>query len=284
MTLTHKSKLCHNVGMNETEQLGPGNQRMVLNVRELYPNLEKLKLFENRLDEFLALDKMSEIIDYSGGILTYFTESVIPSKQDIRPPLILLFGNPAPSSVINKCFFARKKEGKDPPIWQTLANSEVLFFDGTEEDINSFRTQALFNLDYDSPFRIGMAVFYSIPSPASDKIWGGVNGLKKLFRADAFKKITEIEKMRIEPLVQKYVGNNVRGAVVTFQQDAYKGVADCDAGEKTLYREGIWHITESKCSRSDIRLFDVTITRYMRSVHYVALLRYLRDYLGDNSR
>lgn len=283
LTLTHKSGVCHNGLMNENGRLGPGNQRMTLNVRELYPNLEKFKLFENRLDEFLALDTITEIIDYSDGVLTYSSESVIPSRQDMRPPIILLFGNPAPESVRNKCFFARKDGGNDHKFWPTLANAGVISFDETDEDINEFRTKNLFNVTYDSPFRIGLTVFHSIPSPASGPKWSGVAGLRKLFGIKILRKIADIEKKRVERIILKFIGHDNRGAVITFQKDAYLGVKDCNAQERVLVKEGIWSITEAKCSLSKIRLFNMTITRYMISPNYAEYLRYLRDYiLGDN--
>ena len=263
----------HNVSMNEVEDIEPGIQRVVLDTKELYPNYEEHRRFEVRLHEFLEVDISSEIMDFSDRVLSFLTESVIPNKQDSRPPLLLLFGNPAPNSVRNKCFFAAQKGKREHQFWSVLEKAEIITFKNTSEDINTFRTRSLFDLNYESPFRIGLGVFYSMPSPASDHKWSGVAGLSKLFGARAFREVTLCEKERVEGLIQEFVGSNPRGVVIAFQKDAYLGVKDDDSQESLVAEEGKWCVVEARCSCSGVRLFRVPPTRYMSASWYVEFLR-----------
>ena len=198
--------------MYEFEDIEPGIQRIILNTKKLYPNHEEHRRFEDRLREFLKVDTSSEIMCYRDGILRYLTESVIPTKQDARPPLLLLFGNPAPDSIIKKCFFARETRREIHRFWTALAKADYFSFRNTGKDINIARTKVLFDLTYQSKFRIGLAVFHSMPSPASDLKWNGVAGLNKLFGAKAFKEITSCEKSRVEGIIKKFIGEDTRGA------------------------------------------------------------------------
>ena len=269
----------HNVSMNEFEDIESGMQRVVLDTRELYPNYEEHRQFEDRLREFLKVDTISKIVEYDDGLLSYLTESVIPTKQDSRPPLLLLFGNPAPNSVRNKCFFATEKGKRAHQFWPVLEKAGIISFENTNEDINAFRTKSLFDPNYKSSFRVGLAVFYSMPSPASDPRWGGVAGLSKLFGARAFQDITSCEKKRVEGIIKEFIGDDTRGAVVVFQKDAYLGVKDYESQESLVAEEGKRCVVEARCSCSDVRLFRMPITRFISASWYARFLRQVRHYL-----
>jgi hypothetical protein len=258
-----------------TKDVEPGIQRVVMNTKQLYTNPEDHRQFEARLHEFLKIDTSSKIMDYSDGVLSYLTESVIPTKQNSRPPLLLLFGNPAPDSVRNKCFFAGEKGKKEHRFWPTLAEAGIISFRNMSGDIPTFRTRALFNLNYESPFRIGLSVFYTTPSPASDGKWSGVAGLRKLFRARAFREIALCEKKRVDKIIQEFISNDIRGAVIVFQKDAYLGVKDDNSQERVVAEESKWCVVESQCSFSQIRLFRMPPTRYMNAPWYVNFLQVL---------
>ena len=255
--------------MKEVEDVEPGIQKVVLDTKGLYPNYKERCRFEARLSEFLKVDNSPKIIDYSDGVISYLTESVIPTKQDSRPPLLLLFGNPAPNSVRNKCFFATEKGKHQHQFWPVLEKAEIISFKNTNEDINTFRTMALLDLDYRSPFRIGLAVFYSLPSSASDLKWSGVAGLSKLFGAKAFREISLCEKKRAEIIIQEFIGDDARGAVIAFQKNAYLGVKDHRSQESLVVEEGKWCVVEVRSSCSDVRLFRMPPTRYMNAHWYV---------------
>ncbi len=50
-------------------------------------------------------------------------------------------------------------------------------------------------LDYDSPYRVGLAVFISMPSAASGP-WSGIAGVRKLLGARAMKRLIAAERTR----------------------------------------------------------------------------------------
>lgn len=266
--------------MYDIKDIEPGIQRITLNTKQLYPDYASHHKFEARLREFLKIDTNSEIIDYKNGALSYLTESVIPTKQDSRPPLLLLFGNPAPDSVRNKCFFAGEKGKKEHRFWPVVSKAGIISFKDTTKDINAFRTKSLFTLNYESSFRIGLAVFYSMPSPASDPKWSGVAGLKKLFGARAFREITSYEKKRIASIILWFIENDIRGAVIAFQKDAYLGVKSVGSQESVVVEEGKWCAIEARCASSEVWLFRVPPTMYMRAQWYVKFLQRVRGRLN----
>lgn len=246
---------------------------MALDCKLLYPDREQRHQFEARLSEFLEVDTCAEVISYHDGVICYLTESVIPNKGDSRPPLLLLFGNPAPESVRRGCFFAGEKNRREHRFWRALRESGMMSFDEGACDTDSSRTRALFDLAYTSPFRVGLAVFYSMPSPASDPRWSGVAGLRRLFGARALRGIIECEKWRVKGLIREFVLNQPGGAVVAFQKDAYLGVKDSGCPEKIISTEKKLYVVESRCCHSNLGLFRLPATRYMVAPYYIRFMR-----------
>jgi len=242
---------------------------MALNPRLLYPDRSELRQFEARLREFLKVDICAKVIDYHDGVVSYLTESVIPTKRDSRPSILLLFGNPAPESVERNCFFAGEKNRREHRFWRALRESGIMSFDEGACDTDASRTRALFDLTYTSPFRVGFAVFYSMPSPASDHKWSGVAGLRRLFGARALREIAECEKRRVEGLIREFKLSQPRSAVVAFQKDAHLGVKGSDCSEKVILTEKKLYVVESRCLHSDLKLFRLPATRYMVASCYV---------------
>lgn len=268
----NNAQSAHSSCLSITEDVDPGVQRMALDTKLLYPDRDYRRRFEGRLREFLKVDTCAKVIGYHDGVVSYLTESVIPAKRDSRPPLLLLFGNPAPESVQRGCFFAGEKNRREHRFWRTLRESGVISFGESGGYMDASRTRALFDLAYASPFRVGLAVFYSMPSPASDPKWSGVAGLRRLFGARAFREIAECEKRRLESLIGGFVGQP-GGAVVAFQKDAYWGVKDCGSPERAVAHEGGWHLLEARCADSKARLFGMPPTRYMNARWYGEFLR-----------
>ena len=259
------------------EYVEPGIQRMFLKTKQLYPEPEEHRQFEFRLKEFLKIDNASKIMDYNDGLLAYLTESVIPPGRSTRPPLLLLFGNPTPDSVRNKCFFAGEKGKKEHRFWPAMEKGGIIHFKKTTLDVNAQRTKALFDLDYDSDFRIGLAVFYSMPSPASDSKWNGVVGLRRLFHAKALRVIADSEKRRINHLIDSFVASAPRGNILAFQKDAYLGIRLTNNPETKVAHEGKWQVVKTRYGDSDINIYKLPPTRYMVSQSYEKLLRKVRE-------
>jgi hypothetical protein len=246
---------------------------MALDAKLLYPDRDQRRRFEARLFEFLKVDTCADVISYQAGVVSYLTESVIPSKIDARPPVLLLFGNPSPESVERKCFFAGEKNRREHRFWRAMRESGVLSFDKGTFGTDASRTRAMFDLAYASPLRVGLAVFYSMPSPASDPKWSGVAGLRRLFGARALREIAECEKQRVEKLIKAFISGQLGSRVVAFQKDAYLCIKSNSSPEKKVSLEERLYAVESRCSCADVKLFRLPPTRYMVTPLYTRLLQ-----------
>jgi hypothetical protein len=245
-----------------------GIQEVSLDIQELYQGQNNArKNFDQRLNDFLnSDDRNGKIFRPQGDILVYRTECVIPTKQDSRRPLLLLLGNPASHSVKEEMFFSYERDGQEHRFWKVLDKSGI--FPLLPENMNlhernKLRKQMLSDLNYRSPFSIGLAVFYSMPSPSSGK-WAGVAGLKRLFRKEAFDRITEWERKRVNEMIKEFVSHRL-GLVVAFQKDAYSKIkskdSECYSRKKTMTNgiKGKWQCNEN------VPLYCVAPTRNMQT-------------------
>lgn len=267
--------------------LRPGIQEFSLNTGKLYPSQKERDEFEERLSSFLKSDDIhSKIFRREGEFLTYRSECIIPEKRDSRTPLLLVFGNPASHSVDSEMFFSFEGNKREHRLWNVLREAGFLSFtpDKSElksistmdlEERNQLRKKQLYNLGYDSPFRLGLAVFYSMPTPASSSQkgskWGGVTGLYRLFRKKALLRIGECERDRVEGLIREFV--SPKGAVIAFQKDAYLGIKSLASPDYKLTeaKEGKL-IGNCQCLPS-VRLYCSPPTRQMQGKVSLALLR-----------
>jgi hypothetical protein len=151
---------------------------------------------------------------------------LIPTKTNRKPPLLLVFGNPASESVRRGMFFSSVEDGKELRFWSSILGKAGLLpsfsnCDLPAEALDRRRKKQLWNLEYDSPFRIGLSVFISMPSAASGK-WGCVSGIQRLLGARAFRQLERPEAQRICGISKNFVRG--RGAVVTFQKNAWNAL------------------------------------------------------------
>lgn len=212
-----------------------GIQKCELNLSELYPTTDEYRDFLIRFDNFMKSDNSNQqIFSLQGNTLKYWSEIFVSDKIDDRPPLLLLLGNPASHSTAAGMCFAFEKGSREHRFWRILNETGILTFleqpsISTPDPVvmNEVRRNALLGLRYLSPFRIGIAVFYSLPSSASDPRWSGVSGVKKLLGSKAFDIISLQEERKISMLISRFMGQN--GGIIAFQKDAYNRVRSQDA-------------------------------------------------------
>jgi hypothetical protein len=223
--------------------------------------------FEERPSNFRNVDcSTHSVCRIEGDFLIYETESIHPKEgKDGRIPLMLLLGNPASHSVKEKMFFSYEKDGKEHRFWNVLEESGVFKLNGGPADLaarNRLRKEKLITATYESPFRIYLDVFYSIPSPASGK-WSGVAGLKRLLGKRAFEEITKWEKDRIENLIKNCMIQN--GVIITFQKDAYIQIRSKNS-PKYNHKQAITKGINGQCRISPkVRLYCLAPTRLMHT-------------------
>lgn len=197
-----------------------------LDLAALYTSSSDRARFERRWPLFLSStpDHLA-IFVRNGHRIVYKSESYWPQVVDNRPPILLMFGNPASQSIrAGMCFAHEGQVGREHRLWKALSTVGWLTFrDATNSDAdvdNSIRRPQLLQADYESPFRIAIDVLYTFPTPASAPSWAGVAGLVRLFGRAAAQRIAQCERTRLEHSIATGITN--RGAVVAFQKDAYE--------------------------------------------------------------
>ena len=202
----------------------PVRMDFAVNLNALLPTPSESKNFDRKWKNFVASDDANRnIYQKRGNLLTYQSEQLIPSKKDSRPGLLLVFGNPASHSVQSGMFFAFKDNGKENRFWKSILKPSGIIdlpFDPSlsTDASNMERRGQLLNLDYDSPFRIGLCVIISMPSAPGGQ-YGGVAGIQKLIGAKAMKRLEEAERKRVVECSRDFLAND--GVVVSFQKNAW---------------------------------------------------------------
>lgn len=235
-----------------------------IRLNRLFHIQKEYKDFKNKWPLFLKSDKNNgNVYKLEGDFLKYQTEELIPIKTDSRTPLLLLFGNPASHSVISGMFFAFEANINEHRLWKSIlrpAGIIDLTFDKnqTVHKKNELRRNQILELNYNSPFRVGLSVFISMPSGASGE-WSGVAGIKKLIGSKAMLRIEKEEKRRVLAIINNFIPN--RGNVVVFQKNAWNNLKsnnDMEYSRKIVNKEGIIGTVDNF---SKVKLFCVPPTR-----------------------
>lgn len=199
-----------------------------IDLTQLLPSPKERDRFDKNWKSFLQSDPCNKkIFKRKGDLLIYQSEQLIPYKSDDRLSLLHVLGNPASHSVKAGMFFALEKNKKEHRFWKgILENSGVLKLNQSNnkasvEEINKHRKNQLLNLDYESPFRIGLCVFISMPSGSSGK-WSGVAGVQKLLGIRALRRLEVEETRRVVECAKKFLLPN--GIAVTFQKNVWNGL------------------------------------------------------------
>lgn len=230
----------------------------------LFDTKEERERFEDRWDAFLKSDRYNPcIFKKSASRLHYSSEQLIPKKQDHRPPVLLILGNPAGQSVANGMFFSFEGNGTEHRFWKSiLKNSGILRLSYDKnlpaDKLNDIRKTQLLDLDYDSPFRIGLCVLITMPS-APGGSWGGVAGVQKLVGARAFRKLEQEESARVLKLAQKFI--NPRGAGIAFQKNAWNSLRSEIDQPYSIAAARAGALKGTLRGHSDLPLFCVPPTR-----------------------
>ncbi len=215
-----------------------------IDLNKLFVTDAERQRFDRKWPAFLASDPYNKkVYKLKGNTLKYFSEQLIPKKTDSRPPLLLLFGNPASHSVDAGMFFSFEGSGQEHRLWKNILRPAGVI--DLAQDVllpvaerNKRRRQRLLQLDYSSPYRIGMAVIVSMPSGASDA-WSGIAGIQKLISKRALARLEMEEKKRVLKDTKRFLGDS--GRVVAFQKNAWNCLRSNDSlpYDMKLAKEGL---------------------------------------------
>src|SRR5215470_239277 len=273
--------LCH---IGETT---PGIHHYELNLRSLYSDRADRQLFERRWHDFAATDPdHAGLFRRESDTLTYTTESFLTQTSDGRPPVLLVLGNPASQSVrAGMCFAFERNSQHEHRFWRALRIANWLSFNEPcliEPDVatrNAQRRTQLLSGQYQSPFRIGIDVFFTFPSPASAPRWSGVSGLKNLFGSRALRLIAHAERQRLAQTIARFMTE--AGAVVAFQRDAYEGLRANAAPAYTAPIARVGALTSPSAAAYPVPLFGAPPTRF---AHTQAFHQVLQIYAATITR
>jgi hypothetical protein len=252
----------------------------------LYPAKADLLKFDMRWESFYeANSKYKNIFVRKRNTVTYQSENLIPTKLDQRSPVLLVFGNPASQSVVYQMCFAFENELREHRIWSVFRKTGWLKFFSDEhiwteswQARNKQRKKEFFDLEYESPFRLGITVALSLPSSASDKVWGGVAGVKRLFGQKAFRIIEAFEKMRLNNIARNFLKNTSHGCVIAFQRDAHEFLRSSDSPQYSLkLAKAIGIIGCVSNGLEAVPLVGLPPTRYANANNYGNLLVSIKE-------
>lgn len=160
-------------------------------------------------------------------------------------------------------FFAFKEDGKENRFWKHILKPSGILslpFDSkhTAKKLNGQRRNQLLNLDYDSPYRIGLCVFVSMPSAPGGK-WGGVAGVQRLIGIRAMRRLEKAETERVIGCAKAFVRGH--GAVVSFQKNAWNALRSNEDAPYKIELAGSGKLAGTIKGDLDISLLGVPPTR-----------------------
>lgn len=212
-------------------QTGQVKLKCMIRLDRLFKSKSERERFNKKWNEFVDDDCNNVIYRLKGDRLMYDSEQLVPTITNDTPSLLLVLGNPASESVNNGMFFSTNNDGKELRFWTSILEPAGLLpplpnKNLPAKSLNQRRKKQLWDLDYNTPYRIGLCVFISMPSAPGGK-WGGVAGVQKLIGAKAFRELEKEETFRIIEVTKKFVKR--KGAVITFQKNAWENLhADKD--------------------------------------------------------
>ena len=237
-----------------------------ISLLELFPTKGERQKFDNKYDSFLDsnVDNCC-VYDLKHDSLFYTTEQLIPTKTDKRPSLLLILGNPATHSIKNGMFFSSTNDGKENRFWKHLLKAagvlDLVFNEGlSTEDRNKLRLERILAVNYGTPFRIGLCVYWSMPSNAGGP-WSGVAGIRKLIGKRALERLERVERERIMEVIIRFLEPG--GAVVTFQKDAWNGFRSVNDPEYSIELAKAGKLRGTLNGLPHIPLFGVPPTRLL---------------------
>lgn len=258
----------------------PGQLKCTITIDKLFETKNERDRFFMKLDSFLDSDKYNrKVYRVNKTHITYHTEELIPAIRNDKPALLLVLGNPASHSIDAGMFFAFEANNTEHRFWRTILNNAGILNmsipdDKSPDEKNTIRRKKILESNYSSPFQIGLSVFLSMPSGASND-WSGVAGIHKLIGIKALRRLENEEKKRLLKTIDNFVTQN--GAVVVFQKNAWqnmKAPTDQDYAREIVNKKGLTGTVDTR----NIELICVPPTRISGSCSRI-LSNLTRKYL-----
>lgn len=252
-------------------KINQGTYECKLNLNALYGNEAELDKFNTKWIAFFNSDPWNKkVLRRNGNFITYSHKSWVPEKTNDKVPVLIVAGNPAPQSTFEDVYYAFEINGSEHRFWKVLRKLSII---DLPFDLKSMKS-TFFDLNYVSPFRIGIDVAFSFPSSASVPLWSGVQGLQKLFGVKALEKIFIAEKTRVQKLTNDFF-KDATITIIAVQKDAYNMFAKntYSLNKAVIGKLSSFYDLEGR----DFRIYGTPPTRWMYTKKMQSVLQHIKE-------
>ena len=169
---------------------------------------------QEELKEYLDLFKF----DDNSRELSYRTEGPLIPHDNGKTPILLLLSNPHPHSVRQGMFLSPNRAGKENPFWNTLRGT------GHFKHVNPITPSLMIKNQYNSPFRIFIAVLISFPSNFPHE-------LTKIFGMNEYRRMIFSGQNKIQKMVTNH---NIKN-IICFGKTQYDIMASISSPKQYTY-------------------------------------------------
>lgn len=205
---------------------------------------------KRRIDERIPC--WQEVISFNDQNLDihFKTEGPLIPEDNGKIPILILLSNPHPHSVKQGMFLSPNRIGRFNPFWSTLRES------GHFRALSDISAKTMITNQYDSPFRIFMAVLIAFPS-------NDPKDLSYIFGRSISCEMVKTGCRSLEALV---TGNSIKH-VICFGRLQYDAIAQCPASDgytSVLERGGLIRSKVRFALDADVYLTFPTGWRFLK--------------------
>ncbi len=178
--------------------------------------------------------------------VTFTSERLVPVNRSKRPPVMLLFSNPHPHSIMQGMFLSANINNRENLFWPTMRNAGWFSIPEAKRNPEDLRDMFL-QVKYPSPFELYFYCYYVFPTRYPDHI-------ARIFGKRFFSQIIEPQA---NAEFRKTVQEITFEAIVVFNKGIFNLVSD----EKIV--RYIAQLNKGKLVQGRIRVFDKDIPIFL---------------------
>jgi hypothetical protein len=153
--------------------------------------------------------------DYVEKRVTFTSERLVPVNRSKRPPVMLLFSNPHPHSIMQGMFLSANINNRENLFWPTMRNAGWFSIPEAKRNPEDLRDMFL-QVKYPGPFELYFYCYYVFPTRYPDHI-------ARIFGKRFFSQIIEPEA---NAEFKKTVQESAVEAIVVFNKGIFNLVSD----------------------------------------------------------
>ena len=178
--------------------------------------------------------------------VTFTSERLVPVNRSKRPPVMLLFSNPHPHSIMQGMFLSANINNRENLFWPTMRNAGWFSIPEAKRNSEDLRDMFL-QVKYPGPFELYFYCYYVFPTRYPDHI-------ARIFGKKFFRQIIEPQA---KSEFRKTVQERAIEAIVVFN----KGIFNLVSGEKI--ERYIEQLNKGELVQGRMRVFDKEIPIFL---------------------